>query len=103
MSFESVIGQSFAMDLCRNWLAQSSTQPLLFIGPDGVGKKMLALEVAKTLNCASSPAPCDTCNSCRKIPAGNHPDVRVIDLDWQARFRKETLEKQQNLRIETVL
>src|SRR6266446_941094 len=106
MSLESVIGQPFALELCRKWLKQNTTQPLLFYGPEGVGKKMLALEVAKALNCASpglaapSPTgrgtgaaqgeakPCDVCLSCKKIAAGNHPDVRVIDLAWQAMERK---------------
>src|SRR5258706_4861690 len=100
MSLDSVIGQPLAVDLCRKWLKQNTTQPLLFYGPEGVGKKMLALEVAKTLNCATA---CDQCLSCKKITAGNHPDVRVINLAWQAAERKEPLEKQQNLRIETVL
>ena len=49
------------------------------------------------------PDACDQCLSCRKIAAGNHPDVRVIDLAWQAAERKETIEKQQNLRLETVM
>jgi DNA polymerase-3 subunit delta' len=116
MSLDSIIGQPFAADLCRQWLKRQTTHPLLFYGPEGVGKKTLALEVAKALNCASPglrpPSPggrgaggeaCDICLSCRKIAAGNHPDVRVIDLAWQALERKEPLEKQQNLRMETVM
>ncbi len=131
MSLESIIGQPLAADLCRKWLARDTTHPLLFFGPDGVGKKTLALEVAKALNCKPSsglrrllpqpgeriavpplPAegegrgegkPCDTCISCKKVAAGNHPDVRVIDFAWQAAERKEPIEKQQNLKIETIL
>lgn len=87
MSFESIIGQPFAVDLCRQWLKRKTTHPLLFYGPEGVGKKTLALEVAKELNSYDH----------------FHPDVRVVDLAWQAAARKEPLEKQQNLRIETVL
>ena len=41
--------------------------------------------------------------SCRKIAAGNHPDVRVVDFAWQALIRDEDIEKQQNLKIETIL
>jgi DNA polymerase-3 subunit delta' len=123
MSLESIIGQPFALDLCRQWLKRKTTNPLLFYGPEGAGKKALALEVAKALNCVPSPPPspdmhvgrgrggaagegpepCGECLSCRKITAGNHPDVRVIDLAWLAATRKEPFEKQQALRIETVL
>src|SRR5258706_7753573 len=124
MSLDSITGQPFALELCRQWLKRQTTNPLLFYGPEGAGKKGLALEVAKVLNCTAGSeggrigvsAPnrpiaepptqsggCDACLSCRKIAAGNHPDVRVIDLAWQAALRKEPLEKQQALRIETVL
>jgi len=99
-----MIGQPLAVDLCRTWLKRQTTNPLLMYGPEGVGKKTLALVTAKALNCASASAsePCGTCLSCRKIIAGNHPDVRVIDFAWQAAERKEPLEKQQSLRIETI-
>jgi DNA polymerase-3 subunit delta' len=119
MSLDIVIGQPFAVDLCRRWLKQNTTHPLLMYGPEGVGKKLVALQVAEALNCAKEASPgfrppspqlrgaggeaCDVCPSCRKIATGHHPDVRVIDLTWQALERKEPLEKQQNLRIETIL
>src|SRR5260221_13928486 len=105
MRLESVIEQPFALELCQKWLKRQTTHPLLFYGPERVGKKMLALEVAKALNCTAGleADSCGSCLSCRKIMAGNHPDVRVIDLAWQAAERKEPIEKQQNLRIETVL
>src|SRR5262249_26362382 len=46
---------------------------------------------------------CDECLPCRKIENGTYGDVRVIDLAWQAAERKEAVEKQQNLRIETLM
>lgn len=103
MSFKTIIGQPLAVDLCQRWLAQGTTHPLLFYGPDGVGKRTTALELAKALNCATAKKPCDTCLSCRKIAAGHHPDVRVLNLEAQALERKEPIEKQHSLRIETVL
>jgi len=103
MSFDSIIGQPLAVDLCRTWLKRQTTHPLLFYGPEGVGKKTLALVTAKMLNCSAKTAnPCGSCIACRKIVSGIHPDVRVIDRVWQAAERKEPLEKQQNLRIETI-
>jgi len=64
--------------------------------------------VGKALNCTDpasreSNDSCGACLSCRKVAARTHPDVRVIDFAWQAMERKELLEKQQSLRMETVL
>jgi DNA polymerase-3 subunit delta' len=102
MSLQSIIGQPLAVDLATQWLARKTNQPLLFYGPEGVGKKTLALEMAKALNCLAHDA-CDHCPSCKKIAAGNHPDVRVLDLDFQALERDEPQAKQQALRIETIM
>ncbi len=104
MSFSAIKEQPLAVDLCRTWLKRQTTNPLLFYGPPGAGKMQLALELAKALNCkAAQGDACGACLSCRKIDNGTHPDVRVIDLAWQAAERKEAVEKQQNLRIETIM
>ena len=62
----------------------------LFAGPAGIGKKLFAFELAKTLLCESrfslshrrSPsgrdgdfAACDQCPSCHLVTAETHPDV----------------------------
>jgi DNA polymerase III delta' subunit len=106
VSLKAVIGQPLAVELAERWLVRRTVHPFLFYGPDGVGKKTLALELAKTLNCLSPAKPedaCDACAACRKIKGGLHPDVRVVDFALQAAEREEALEKQQTLRIETVL
>ncbi len=66
----------------------------LFVGPEGVGKEMLALRLARTLLCAAPihrTAPevfphtsiegldaCGQCTDCRLIDAGTHPDLHLI-------------------------
>src|SRR5947207_10201823 len=53
-------------------------QAYLFVGPDGVGKRLFARELAKALLCDRPPAPltaCDHCPSCTQVEAGTHPDV----------------------------
>lgn len=55
---------------------------LLFEGPAGVGKRLVAERLAAAANCLSDGArPCGVCPSCRQIAAGNHPDVIRIEPD----------------------
>jgi DNA polymerase-3 subunit delta' len=53
----------------------------LFVGPEGIGKRTFALELARVLLCLDPVeerfAPCGECESCRLAVAGTHPD-----LDW---------------------
>jgi DNA polymerase-3 subunit delta' len=50
----------------------------LFTGPAGVGKRLFALELAKSLLCEKAPEgslqACDRCPSCVLVEAGTHPD-----------------------------
>jgi DNA polymerase-3 subunit delta' len=53
-------------------------QSYLLAGPDGVGKRLFAKELAKALLCDRPPAPltaCGECPACAQVEAGTHPDV----------------------------
>jgi DNA polymerase-3 subunit delta' len=60
----------------------------LFSGADGLGKKFIAIQLAKALNCLSarSGGPCEKCESCRKINSGIHPDLLVISPKGKERI-----------------
>jgi DNA polymerase III subunit delta' len=47
----------------------------IFEGPEGIGKKTLALEFAKMILCHSADIPCEKCQSCLKLKTENHPDL----------------------------
>ncbi len=52
----------------------------LFEGPEGVGKKTVAVRLAMAANCTGPPGgrPCGVCPTCRQIQAGTHPDVVLL-------------------------
>ncbi len=57
---------------------------LLFVGEEGIGKKLFALEIAKTLNCRSPRdfEACGSCPSCLRTSRINYPESADSD-DWK--------------------
>jgi len=67
--------------VCRAIQSERPPHALLIVGPRGVGKTTLALDLAAGLSClAADPAsrPCRSCTACRKVASNNHPDVHVV-------------------------
>jgi DNA polymerase III subunit delta' len=96
MPFSEVVGHARPLGLLSRSIARGSLPPsLLFTGPEGVGKRLVARAVAQALNCVSpiaSPgdqawdrAPalpydaCGACPACRRIARGTHPDVVLVE------------------------
>ncbi len=80
MSFSQIKGQELAQQILQGYTEQGRLQGgLLFVGPEGVGKKKAALTLAKAVNCAEGPLDsCDRCPSCLKIEKNQHPDIHLI-------------------------
>jgi DNA polymerase-3 subunit delta' len=104
-----ILGQEHVLRYLVEGSRQSRLSPsLLFVGPDGVGKRAMALELAKTYMCEQPPAvgtglpSCGACGACRRVGAFNHPDVFYADRAVQAVLLKEKPESQTALKIETV-
>jgi DNA polymerase III subunit delta' len=82
MSWDRVRGHDAAIQSFRTAFALGRLgQAYLFVGPEGVGKRLFARELAKSLLCERSPAPltaCDRCPACAQVEAGTHPDVFAL-------------------------
>ena len=83
--FENIAGNERVKEVLKRIL-DSGRLPgaLLFVGEEGIGKKLFALEVAKALNCRTPTAdgPCGTCSACKRISRLNFPTSTDID-DWK--------------------
>jgi DNA polymerase III subunit delta' len=82
MSFNNVLGQGQAKHILSQALSSSRlSHAYLFYGPESIGKKLLAVEFAKALNCLSADLgeACGTCDSCRKIEDRIHPDFFFLE------------------------
>ncbi|MFO0937019.1 MAG: DNA polymerase III subunit [Gemmataceae bacterium] len=56
-------------------------QSYLFVGPEGIGKRRFADELAKVLLCEQRTtrfAACSSCPACKLCDAGTHPDVKAF-------------------------
>jgi len=68
---------------------------LLFEGPRGIGKRLVANHLAMAANCterAPGEEPCGVCRTCRAIAAGQHPDVIVVEPDRELASRTIAIE-----------
>jgi DNA polymerase-3 subunit delta' len=80
LRFADIRGQARPMRFLRRaWERKRLAHALLFTGPAGVGKLATARALALGLHCDVAPfEACGTCDTCRTIAAGTHPDVRII-------------------------
>ncbi len=81
MSLNNIKGQAQAIKLLKQSLAHSTIAgAYLFIGQEGVGKYLAAVNFAKAINCLEETEDaCDGCISCVKIGKKQHPDVHFIE------------------------
>ncbi len=80
-----LVGQEWAVAYLKEHIIRSSFRhAYLFTGPQGIGRRTLALRFAQALNCSEPPAPGDPCGACRnclQIERMQHPDLAVIQAD----------------------
>src|SRR3979411_2461161 len=81
MSWSQILGHADRIDAFRQIVARGRlAHGYLFVGPDGIGKRRFAQELAKAILC-ESPKPagtleaCDRCDAFLLVDAGTHPDL----------------------------
>src|SRR5438445_5102353 len=90
-----VIGQRVMVErLGARALAGDLGHAYGLFGPRSIGKRTVAIRLAQTLNCTTTPrlsGGCGTCRACVNIERGAHPDVRMVE---RAADRKDILIEQ---------
>ena len=81
MTFDTITGHKQQKNiLLRALSSQHVAHAYLFSGPDGIGKRMIALAFARALLCENGTS-CGGCSACIKVDHNNHPDIHLLNAD----------------------
>lgn len=83
MSFNNIIGNNNVKNiLIKSINNETVLHSYMFIGEQGIGKKLIAEQFAKMILCeAYEGKECDKCKSCVEFDSGNNPDFKMIEPD----------------------
>jgi DNA polymerase III subunit delta' len=88
----NVLGHEWAAQLLQRHVAAGEVRhAYLFSGPNGVGRRTLALRFAQALNCTQPPAPGEPCGSCRLcilIGQMQQPDLSIVQPETEGAMLK---------------
>ncbi|MBE9506381.1 MAG: hypothetical protein IMY84_06135 [Chloroflexi bacterium] len=76
------VGQESSTEMLSRSIGEGSIHhAYLFVGPEHVGKRTLAIDLACALNCESEQRPCGECRACLRIIDGKHAGIHVETLE----------------------
>lgn len=80
--FENIIGNDKIKNELTNLVKQNKySHSYIFLGTEGIGKKLIAKEFAKMILCLGEEKYCNTCKSCLEFLSNNNPDFYEIIPD----------------------
>lgn len=83
MSFNDIVGQERAIKILTKSLKENKvSSSYIFVGNEGTGKKLTAIEFTKAVNCLNPNKKleaCENCQSCNEINKQYFPDLKIVD------------------------
>ena len=80
-----LIGHEWAVNLLRQHIASDQVRhAYLITGPEGVGKRTLAMRFVQALNCSDPEKPgeiCGRCRACNFIQRKQFPDLHIVEAE----------------------
>ena len=99
MTFDQILGHARQKEILDRSLASGRlAHAYLFSGPDGVGKRLMALALARAIVCHEQRG-CGDCQACRKIDHRNHPDLHVLEPEGNSIKIEQVRRLQKNLNL----
>lgn len=92
--FENIIGNNNIKEYLKKCIIDENySHSYMFLGPEGVGKKLFAKSFSEQILCLDTNKNCEKytqkdnekkCDSCIKFDSGNHPDFEIIEPDGKS-------------------
>lgn len=80
--FENIVGNDSIKEILEKSVKiEKTSHSYLFVGTEGIGKKLIAQEFAKMIMCLDENKYCNKCKSCIEFNSNNNPDYTFIEPD----------------------
>lgn len=81
--FDNILGNDRIKEVLANSVKNNKiSHSYLFVGTEGIGKKLIAKEFAKMILCIDDNEKyCNKCKSCIEFDTNNNPDFKIIEPD----------------------
>ena len=80
--FNNILGNDNIKELLTNAVKNNkASHSYMFVGTEGIGKRLIAKEFAKMILCTDENKYCSKCKSCMEFDSDNNPDFRIIEPD----------------------
>ena len=99
MNFKNLLGNNkIKQELLDVVRSGNVSHSYMFVGEEGLGKCLFALDFAKLILCMSENKPeCNDCESCVKFLSQNHPDFIKVEPDGNSIKIAQMREMQENI------